>query len=944
MRLSYTNFSFITAGDRVVLELFECKQKICKVEKSGASCEYFIRYRDGHSDCIVINGGNIECITDSTIWDQCENIKTIMIILSDLDTLPDGLEKFADSIELVCLQHNKFTTFPRVLLKLPKVRHLVLFGNRVSIYPGEDLIRLAKLERVKLGSNKIKSLPNVFASFEFLTDMMLDNNFLARLPPSFADLKQLERLDLTNNCFTCIPNPLLELLKLKFLYMRYNRIHRLSPLEDEDGGKTHKLLKRLKILSLRGNPVYIQLNYEAGVTVFEKEREKFGELDQIPGPVPKALRVLVLGKSGAGKTSIVDALSLEKYVTPILEANHDPTIGIKQFSMPLKMKDKADKDVIIELRLWDFAGQESYLMMNSLFVTDGTLIWIAVNFNEYDEKSEKSFNQHIGIWLQQVMTAMTKTVKPVVWIICTHTDRCTRNQIDTKRAHINERIKQEFEEFEKKIDKELSELRKIEHTQQYRNRSPFRVHKSISNLEELKRSEASAFITNNLQINCLNSNYGFSGYDNLLKYINLIPQMPSFEWLSVQLTIEQQKAGDRLRQKAEEMLSRGEAPILSKHDDLFDGIRDDEDFFKYVHQIGEILVSKSGLSETVLLHTEWLINLLQKVFHHDFEAVMHEKLKTGLFRCMDQEEVEKHLRRIRATGIVSDRLLEELWGLKEKMNEVTQFLESCGIMYKIAGSPDSPGYLFPWLMVKKQFEQPTPKLTNQDTHIRVCYRFFPCVPTCFIQELAVHCQRALQKVSIEEIHQNAFIMQTKKDSYDISVTVFTVQQDQSLCGKVYLLVASDVVQDIEGLAPSLWFIMMQIIKEMEAMLASWAFYSSLQRSVYCTSCGSHYWSLEIKKDDSHIDSKSLSYPYKCDILRCKETSPTCLMVPPTDLLIQQDEYTDRDVRYGYQPQSSLPEKNASVFTTPTTQRHHVNPTDVNDTPPLCEGTDVGELV
>ncbi len=917
---------FVTAGDRVVFELFAYKQKIHKVSENcthPGSCEYFIRNRDGHGDCIIINGTNFDCINHSPIWNDCENIKIIVIILSDLDALPDHFESFSNSIDLVSLQNNRFTSFPEVLLKMPKIKHLVLFGNQVSRYP-EDLAKLTKLERVKLGSNKIQSLPNIFGSFKFLTDVMLNNNDLTRLPPSFADLKHLKRLDLSDNRFTCIPTPLLGLPKLKFLYMHYNRIHKLSPLNDIDGSRTYKLLTRLEKLTIRGNPVYIQQRYENSNILFKEEREKFFELDQIPGPIPKALRVLVLGRSGAGKTSIVDALSFDKYVTPILEVNPEPTIGIKQFSIPFKMKDKDNKDVIIELRLWDFAGQESYLMMNSLFVTNGTLIWIAVNFNEYNEKSEKSFNEHVGTCLQQVITSMTKAVKPVVWVIGTHTDKCSQSEICTKQAHIKKRIELEYEAFEKKIEEELETLKNMESNNEYQNRSPCCVNKTIRNLEELKQNKMSAFMKNNLKIICLNNTYGFSGYEDLRENLTRIPKLPSFQWLSVQLTIEQQKTCDQLRQKAEDKLYRGEAPVSSKDDDLFNRVRNEDDFFKYLHQTGEILISKSDANETVLLHTEWLINLLKKVFHHNFEAMIYEKQKAGMFHCLREKEVVDYVRHKKTKGIVSEKLLNELWKLKEKKNNLYEFLKSCGIMYKIAGNQhlDPPGYLFPWLasIEKKFFQQPAPSISAHDSHILVSYGFSPCIPTCFIQELAANCQINEPGISINKTYKNAFTMHTTREFTDISAIVSSMQEKKSLCGEVHLRVTCSGAS--QNAHHKLWFVMMKIIKEMEAMLASWAFYSSLQRKVHCQFCEDQTWNLVIKEHTSEAATKSaLEFPYMCQI--CTQKSKSCLMAPPSDLLLKKKEYIDRDEYcLGIQPQSPN-SNNASntitVFPTPSTQ-------------------------
>ncbi len=41
---------------------------------------------------------------------------------------------------------------------------------------------------------------------------------------------------------------------------------------------------------------------------------------------------------------------------------------------------------IIQLNIWDHAGDNKYAMMNDLFISDGNLVWIVVDLHKYSLK------------------------------------------------------------------------------------------------------------------------------------------------------------------------------------------------------------------------------------------------------------------------------------------------------------------------------------------------------------------------------------------------------------------------------------------------------------------------------------------------------------------------------------------------------------------------------
>ena len=845
---------------------------------------------DGTCYSLTISGTELTSITDTEIWRLCKNLKIVILLMNELDSLPaKELLNYASTIELVCVQNNKFIAVPPIIYKLTNIKHLNLHGNQISTFPSE-LQSLKHLERLKFGYNNLYSLPNIFSGFKCLIEIAFNNNFLTRLPPSFAELTRLESIDLTNNSFTCIPAPLLKLPDLKSIYMRFNRIHRLCPLEDIEGTDTYALLLKLVTLSLRGNPIYIRLKFLTDKTkALENVRANFIKLGQIPGPTTKALRVLVLGSCGAGKTSIVDALRFGKYVTPTSEEHHDHTVGIDRFSIPVKMKTRDAKDFIVELRLWDFAGERSYIMMNDLFITDGTLIWIAVNFLRY-ECTLESFQLYVANWLQQVMT---KNVMPIVWIIGTHTDKCTLQDTRDKAEHIRGMIEDECKLFRKELKNELETLKTIELTSKYGNRSPKCVQKNIKHLNVVNKNSVPCFVLHNLKVLHLTNTHTLSGFANLKDNLACSLDNDSFAHLTLPLTINQQKAADVLRYETEKLLSDGQAPILEKSRVLkiiknvlgpHSSDKEAASFLKYLHQAGHLLDCDST---DVIMDVDWLIDLLKQVFHHDFSAMVAEKKRMFAFNQLTDESIQRAINVQKKSAIVEQPLLKALWPLNPKVFiDLVKLLQTYGLAYE---TTDPSGYLFPWLVTESSPSVLPPTLSGFESRIMVLYEFSPCLPICFLQQLAVKCK---ENVSIKNVRTNSFIVyesnivDESKDEIATHTVLVSIRHEKH-CGQIKLYATTDRSKD-KSFVKDLWFMVMQIVKKMENLLCNWTFYSKFQRKVCCPLCTASFIDLQIQRQFEQ-ERRQVRECYKC-----ASKIPPGYIVPPAEYQIPVDRFVDQD--------------------------------------------------
>src|SRR5579872_1295318 len=86
----------------------------------------------------------------------------------------------------------------------------------------EKLRKFPQLQRLKLGFNNIKKLPESLFTLTKLTELDLSQNKLTMLPESIGNLNKLKELQLQNNDLETLPFSLKKLSALKFLSLKEN--------------------------------------------------------------------------------------------------------------------------------------------------------------------------------------------------------------------------------------------------------------------------------------------------------------------------------------------------------------------------------------------------------------------------------------------------------------------------------------------------------------------------------------------------------------------------------------------------------------------------------------------------------------------------------------------------------------------------------------------------
>ena len=112
------------------------------------------------------------------------------------------------------------------------------------------------------------------------------------------------------------------------------------------------------------------------------------------------IQLIMVGESGVGKTSLI-----RRYTNNIFNTNHLETIGIEFFN-----KEERINDQIIQIKLWDTAGQEIFQSLTKNFYrkADGIII-------VYDITNKDSFEK-IQDWVKSVYDN-TDTYKEIQMII-----------------------------------------------------------------------------------------------------------------------------------------------------------------------------------------------------------------------------------------------------------------------------------------------------------------------------------------------------------------------------------------------------------------------------------------------------------------------------------------------------------------------------------------------
>ena len=130
----------------------------------------------------------------------------------------------------------------------------------------------------------------------------------------------------------------------------------------------------------------------------EEPQKIYGEFGNTP------LKVVLLGESGVGKSSIIS-----RFINGIFEDNIPNTSGATYVSKIMEFPKFQNKTITFDI--WDTAGQTKYRDLSKFFFIDAKVIILV-----YDITNKKSFDEIIDHWMPKINSLATKNPSKFVYI------------------------------------------------------------------------------------------------------------------------------------------------------------------------------------------------------------------------------------------------------------------------------------------------------------------------------------------------------------------------------------------------------------------------------------------------------------------------------------------------------------------------------------------------
>lgn len=146
-------------------------------------------------------------------------------------------------------------------------------------------------------------------------------------------------------------------------------------------------------------------------------------------------KLVLLGNSGVGKTSICNMLSDKKFIP-----NQEPTIGAAFLSYNVGS---------IKFQIWDTAGQERYRSLTPMYFRGADVCALV-----YDVTDRYSFQQ-LPVWIREIQE---RDENPILLVIANKIDRADR-EVDTDTGvSFATKIKGHYFEISAKSNETVTQL------------------------------------------------------------------------------------------------------------------------------------------------------------------------------------------------------------------------------------------------------------------------------------------------------------------------------------------------------------------------------------------------------------------------------------------------------------------------------------------------------
>jgi len=285
-----------------------------------------------------------------------------------------------------------------------------------------------------------------------LAKLNLSQNSIFELPDELYDFTSLTHLDLSRNCLFGLSHKLGNLTKLKYFHIDSNLIEELP--------YTIEKLEHIEDFQCFRNPITTPPSaiWSRGIT---DVRNFFRDMRESGTEVNMDLRVLVLGLSEAGKTSLINGM-----INPnarALTRVGDRTVGIEKRTWAIQRNKNQHP---VNLLTYDFAGQEEYYITHHLFLGSKALYIIAFDLSKYEPGT---LDKQILLWWESIQNRVcdvksNDSKTPKVILVGTHADivEDAQSLADDIHKSLTEHFISRMDDLKDRIENLENELKNLD--------------------------------------------------------------------------------------------------------------------------------------------------------------------------------------------------------------------------------------------------------------------------------------------------------------------------------------------------------------------------------------------------------------------------------------------------------------------------------------------------
>jgi len=313
------------------------------------------------------------------------HVRSLNLAGNLLSELPDSLPELFPRLQELTLSINEFTMVPPVIKRMDFLTSLSLRQNRLERF-SEDLLDLRKLKYLNLSRTGLQEIPSSIANLRCIERLILSENFISSLPSELGMLSSLRELNLSGNSLGPDMAPDLDFpSSLHSLDLGSNHLELLSP-------ALGKLRDSLNLI-LEGNenladpiPILIQRGTPHVLAYLRSLRDAVPQYEA---------KLLVVGEGNVGKTCLVEALRGGKFVKdrPTTHGIEIKSLRVpnpefaRRFDQPNAYEWYSHPSEYIDLRSWDFGGQEVYRISHQFFFSARALYLLVWRPREGQEEN-----------------------------------------------------------------------------------------------------------------------------------------------------------------------------------------------------------------------------------------------------------------------------------------------------------------------------------------------------------------------------------------------------------------------------------------------------------------------------------------------------------------------------------------------------------------------------